>query len=117
MGQHWEIRPDGTGQFTDTGPFGHPRSETRFEWRQAEDFLFELLLTEIIAFQQDYAPDLEDDERECAASPPTDTLDARSSRTDVGPESPTWYHRSPPIVRRGADRLSSLLVLTEGVTS
>jgi hypothetical protein len=63
MGQHWEIRPDGTGNFIVTGAFGHPRSETRFEWRQSEDFLFEIRLTECIAFHPDAAIELDDEDR------------------------------------------------------
>ena len=63
MGQHWEIRPDGTGRFTYTGPFGHPRSETRFAWRQSEPFVFELRLTDYMALELDYASELDDEDR------------------------------------------------------
>jgi hypothetical protein len=64
MAQHWVFRPDGTGSFTDTGPFGYPRSETEFEWRQAGDCLIELRLTAYTAFGEDYAADLDEDERD-----------------------------------------------------
>lgn len=63
MAQFWEIHPDGTGRFTDTEPFGHPQSETRFEWRHAEPFAFDLRLTEYISHESDYADELSDEER------------------------------------------------------
>ncbi len=64
MGQHWEVRPGGTGRFTDTGPFGNPSSETRFEWRQSEEFVFELRLIERIAHQPEYAYELDEEDWE-----------------------------------------------------
>ena len=64
MCQVWVIRPDGTGQFTDSGPFGYPRSETRFEWRQTNDFVFEMRLTEYVELHADYAHDLDEEDRE-----------------------------------------------------
>ena len=63
MAQHWEIRPNGTGCYTDTGPFGAPRSEMRFEWRQSNHFVFELRLTEYLACHPDDAIELEDTDR------------------------------------------------------
>lgn len=62
MDQHWEIRPDGTGKFTDTGPFGYPRSETHFEWRQPAEGVFELRLIRYVALQPDYEAELDEDE-------------------------------------------------------
>ena len=61
MGQRWEIRADGTGRFVDTGPFGHPREETRFAWRQTDDFVFEMRLTERISSERD--DELDDEDR------------------------------------------------------
>jgi hypothetical protein len=63
MGQHWEIRPDGTGRFVDTGPFGHPRGETRFEWRQADAFVFELRVTAYVG-DDDAQPEDEDEDED-----------------------------------------------------
>jgi hypothetical protein len=64
MDQHWEIRPDGTGKFTDTGPFGYPRSETHFEWRQPAEGVFELRLVKNIALQPGYEWELDEYERQ-----------------------------------------------------
>jgi hypothetical protein len=80
MAQHWEARPDGSGRLTDTGPFGHPRSETRFEWRQSQDFVFELRLTERIAFQPDEAVEREEEDRQWYAIP----YDLKAVPTDGG---------------------------------
>jgi hypothetical protein len=52
MDQLWEIRPDGTGKYTDTGPLGHPRSETHFEWRQSAERVFEVRLLQYVPLQQ-----------------------------------------------------------------
>jgi len=60
MGQHWEIRSNGTGRYIDSGPFGEPRSETQFNWRQAQDFVFELQITTFVEYQSDFVAD--DDE-------------------------------------------------------
>jgi hypothetical protein len=70
MAQHWEIRADGTGQFTDTGPFGYIKAQTKFEWRQTEPFVFELRETEVVIDQQDSTnePD-DDDDSDCAWVP------------------------------------------------
>jgi hypothetical protein len=57
MGQYWEFRPDGTGQFTDTGPFGHTKCETLFEWRQIGDFEIELRITKRTTDDPDDEPD------------------------------------------------------------
>ena len=81
MAEHWEVRPDGTGRFTDTGPFGHPRSETRFEWRQGEPFVFELRLTEYVAISPDDDGELDDDDRKWKAV----RYDFVEVPTDVGP--------------------------------
>lgn len=67
MGQHWEIRPDGTGKFTDTGPFYAPRGETHFEWRQSEPFTFEFRQGDYVSFEPEEeaelkAADPDDDE-------------------------------------------------------
>ena len=66
MDQKWDIRPDGTGAFTDTGPFGHPCCETRFEWRQPDERVFELRLVVRVAPQPGGEPEppLDDDERQ-----------------------------------------------------
>ena len=63
MDQHWDIHPDGTGRWIDTGPFGHPRTEIRFEWRQSEPFVFELRELEFIDHEPAPEPpgDLDDD--------------------------------------------------------
>lgn len=50
MAQHWEIRPDGSGRFIDTGYSATPSSETRFEWRQDQPFVFELRETEVVEY-------------------------------------------------------------------
>lgn len=50
MAQHWEIRPDGSGRFVDTGCSATPKSETRFEWRQDQPFVFELRETELVEY-------------------------------------------------------------------
>jgi hypothetical protein len=44
MDQLWDIRQDGTGKFTNTGPFGHPRDETSFLWQQESEFVFRIRL-------------------------------------------------------------------------
>jgi hypothetical protein len=62
MDQHWEIRSDGTGCFTDTGPFGHPRAETWFEWRQVEPFDVEMRLTRFVSFDPEDAEVLDDED-------------------------------------------------------
>lgn len=62
MGQYWEFRPDGTGQFTDTGTFGHTKCETRFEWRQVGDFEIELRITERVTDDPDDADEPDDEE-------------------------------------------------------
>jgi hypothetical protein len=49
--QLWEIRPDGTGFYVDTGPFGYPNHESRFVWRQSQPFVFELRITEEIELE------------------------------------------------------------------
>ena len=54
MDQIWEIYPNGTGTFTDNGPFGYPRSETHFEWRQPAESIFELRLVKYVALQPGY---------------------------------------------------------------
>ena len=64
IAQHWEIRADGSGLFVDTGSCGHPRSETRFEWRQRAERVFELRLIEFIALQSGQESELADEERE-----------------------------------------------------
>lgn len=61
MEQHWEIRPDGTGKFVDTGAFGEPRGETRFEWRQSEPFAFELREGAYVSFLPDEAAEPDDE--------------------------------------------------------
>lgn len=81
MGQHWEVRPDGTGRFTDTGPFGYAKSETRFEWRQSEPFVFELRLIEYVAQEPDDDTEFDDDDREWKAI----RYDFAEVPTDVGP--------------------------------
>jgi hypothetical protein len=64
--QRWEIRADGTGQYTDTGPFGTPRLETHFEWRQNSKATFELRLVRRVALQpgDEPEPELDDEERQ-----------------------------------------------------
>lgn len=64
MAQHWEVCPDGTGRFTDRGPFGYPRAETCFEWRQAGDFTIELRLTKCVAHEPNFEAELDSDDSE-----------------------------------------------------
>ena len=63
MDQIWEIYPDGTGQFTDTGPFRYPKSQMKFQWRQAEAFIFNLRLTESVAYHPDDAFELDEEDK------------------------------------------------------
>lgn len=63
-GQQWEIRPDGSGRFTEIGPFGHKKAETQFEWRQRGDFEIELRLTEYVSHESSDTADLDDQDRE-----------------------------------------------------
>jgi hypothetical protein len=46
--QYWEIRSDGTGLITDTGPFGYARSVRQFEWRQDEERVFQLRIVKLV---------------------------------------------------------------------
>lgn len=64
MGQHWEIRADGTGKFIDTGTFGYPNSETEFEWQQVEDFVFTLRVTAFVAHEPRDMVHFDDEDRE-----------------------------------------------------
>src|SRR5262245_9798436 len=63
MDQLWEIRPDGTGKYTDTGPLRYPRSETHFEWRQVAERVFELRLLRYVPLQPGDDWELGEDER------------------------------------------------------
>ncbi|MGL6073002.1 MAG: hypothetical protein ACRC8S_02450 [Fimbriiglobus sp.] len=62
MGKYWEFHEDGTGRAVDTGCFGHPRGETRFEWRQSADFEIELKMGEYVPSHPDDAVEAEADE-------------------------------------------------------
>lgn len=64
ISQHWEFCPNGSGRFTDIGPFGYLRAETWFEWRQVGECEVELRITEHIAHHPDYAAELDDEERQ-----------------------------------------------------
>ncbi|UQA59956.1 hypothetical protein [Polyangium aurulentum] len=87
MAQHWEIRPDGSGRFVDTGVLGYPKSETRFEWRQDQPFVFELRETELIEYGPgDHADSDENDENDENDDHPWVAIsyDFVVIRTDVG---------------------------------
>lgn len=60
MGQHWEIRPDGTGKFFDTRAFRGVIGETHFEWRHSEPFTFELRLGDYVSFEPKEEAELEE---------------------------------------------------------
>jgi hypothetical protein len=60
MGEHWEFREDGTGRMVNTGSFGSPRGETRFEWRQSGDFEIELKMGEYVPSYPDDVVKAED---------------------------------------------------------
>jgi hypothetical protein len=66
MDQRWEIHADGTGKFTDTGPFGAPRHETHFEWRQNAERVFQLRLVRQVDLEpgSEPEPELGDEERQ-----------------------------------------------------
>ncbi len=59
LDQHWEFHPDGTGKFTDTGPFGHPQAETSFEWRQESDFVIEFRITGATYFDEESSSEVD----------------------------------------------------------
>jgi hypothetical protein len=62
--QIWEIRPDSTGKFTDTGPLGYSREETHFEWRQPAERVFEIRLLRYVSLLSGGELELGEDERE-----------------------------------------------------
>jgi hypothetical protein len=117
MAQHWEIRPDGSGRFVDTGCFGTPTSETRFEWRQDQPFVFELRETELIEYGPgDPADSDEGDEGDEDDDSPWVAIsyDFIVIRTDVGEQiglidirrreakEPSFYWSLAPLAYRAA---------------
>lgn len=80
MGQVWEIRPNGTGKFTDTGPFYSPGDETQFEWRQSQAFVFEMRVTGYPSDRESAEEGIEEVEDEWVSI----RYDFISVQTDVG---------------------------------
>jgi hypothetical protein len=84
MGQQWEIRPDGTGKFSDTRAFRGTIGETPFEWRQSEPFAFELRLGDYVSFEP--AEETELDEADSDDGEPWPWLTIRYDFTPVKTE-------------------------------
>jgi hypothetical protein len=82
MDQRWDIRDDGTGTYTDTGPFGATLSETHFEWLQSEERVFQLRLTRRVAAGDDAS--LDDDEQRWLSIRYDFIAVATDAGTDIG---------------------------------